>query len=134
MGTRTENQIAIQICVRTAFWLVPKKALMRVDRETRPRMPMWYSLAGEDRKHAAISRRPSRYVNWAKAMHKNWSQQEKPRSRKSPPYRATHRRNSRSGRMAINCENTVRPRFMPHGRSPAVHVLDFQIAARSKPL
>ena len=40
--------------------------------------------------------------DWAKAIDRYWSQQEKPRGRTSPPYRATQRRKSRSGRKPNN--------------------------------
>src|ERR1035438_9103294 len=59
--------------------------------------------------------------------------QEKPRGRASPPYRATQRRNSRSGRKLSNWENTVRPWFMNHCRTPQSWSLEpvaVQIAAR----
>ena len=32
----------------------------RVERDTRPWKPMWYSLPPKDRRHASMSRRPSR--------------------------------------------------------------------------
>lgn len=35
-----------------------------------------------------------------------------------PAREATQRRNSRSGRKAMSCENTVRPRLMPYGDLP----------------
>src|ERR1039457_6602448 len=52
---------------------------------------------------------------------------------RSPPYRATQRRNSRSGRKLSNWENTVRPWFMNHCRTPQSWSLEpvaVQIAAR----
>src|ERR1039457_6204088 len=49
-------------------------------------------------------------------MDRYWSQQEKPLGRTSPPYRATQRRNSRSGRKFSNWEKTVRPWFTHHCR------------------
>src|ERR1039457_4607337 len=66
-------------------------------------------------------------------MDRYLSQQEKPRGRASPPYRATQRRNSRSGRKLSNWENTVRPWFMNHCRTPQSWSLEpvaVQIAAR----
>src|ERR1019366_9683425 len=68
-------------------------------------------------------------------MARYWSQQEKSRKRASPSYRATQRRNSRSGRKAINCEKTVRPWFMNHCPPPQNGILKpvaVQIAARHK--
>src|SRR5713226_8987133 len=68
-------------------------------------------------------------------MVRYWSQQENPRKRESPSYRLTQRRNSRSGRKAINCENTVRPWFMNHCGPPSNWLrapTAVQIAARQK--
>src|SRR5713226_102091 len=68
-------------------------------------------------------------------MVRYWSQQENPRKRESPSYRLTQRRNSRSGRKAINCENTVRPWFMNHCGPPSNWLwapAAVQIAARQK--
>src|ERR1039457_6858765 len=68
-------------------------------------------------------------------MVRYWSRQEKSRKWASPSYRATQRRNSRSGRKAINCEKTVRPWFMNHCPPPQNGILKpvaVQIAARHK--
>src|ERR1019366_7868325 len=68
-------------------------------------------------------------------MARYWSQQEKSRKRGSPSYRATQRRNSRSGRKAINCEKTVRPWFMNHcppAQNGLLEPVAVQIAARHK--
>src|ERR1039457_4109213 len=87
--------------------------------------------------HASMSGRPSRQVSWAKLIDRYWSQHEKPRGRASPPYRATQRRNSRSGRKPNNWEKTVRPWFTHYCRpGPDLAVLrlaGFQIAATKTP-
>jgi hypothetical protein len=61
-----------------------------------------------------MSRRLSRYVSCAKAMERNWSQQEKLRSRWLPRYRSTQRANALCGTRLMSCAKTVRPWFIIH--------------------
>jgi hypothetical protein len=82
-------------------------ASARVLRETRPRKPMWYSFGCMERRQASMSRRLSRYVSWAKAMHRNWSMHVKLLTFRLPPYRATHRWNELCGRKPMAWANMV---------------------------
>src|ERR1019366_5260378 len=76
-------------------------------------------------------------VSWAKLIDRYWSQHEKPSGRASPPYRATQRRNSRSGRKPNNWEKTVRPWFTHYCRPDpdwtVLRLAGFQIAATKTP-
>ncbi len=54
------------------------------------------------RRHVSMSRRLSRKVVARNVMQKNWSRHEKPRGRRSPPYRLTHASKSCRGTNSIS--------------------------------
>src|SRR5215207_4380198 len=84
-----------------------------------------------------MSRRLSRNVSCAKAMHRYWSRHEKLLTLCSPSYLATQRRNVVSGKCCVSCAKTSLPSFIGDPRDKihrrvAETVIRVQIETREK--